>query len=84
MKSPTPRMFRAIRLSKATVRKMKQNLFVGQRSIMSSLSPLAAGVLYPSLGLMLRPEFGAPHVVVVDHRRAQCSVAPARENLTRG
>jgi Cu2+-exporting ATPase len=48
----------AIRLSKATVRKMKQNLFWAAIYNVVAI-PVAAGVLYPSLGLMLRPEFGA-------------------------
>jgi cation transport ATPase len=48
----------AIQLSKATVRKMKQNLFWA--AIYNPVAiPIAAGALYPSLGLLLRPEFGA-------------------------
>ena len=48
----------AIRLSRATVRKMKQNL--GWASVYNVLAiPIAAGVLYPSLGLELRPEWSA-------------------------
>jgi Cu2+-exporting ATPase len=49
---------RAIRLSNATVTKMKQNLFWA--SIYNVLAiPVAAGALYPSLGLELRPEWSA-------------------------
>ncbi len=48
----------AIRLSKATVRKMKQNLFWAAAYNLVAI-PVAAGVLYPTFGLLLRPEFGA-------------------------
>jgi P-type Cu2+ transporter len=48
----------AIRLSRATERKMKQNL--GWASIYNVLAiPIAAGVLYPSLGLELQPQWAA-------------------------
>ena len=48
----------AIRLSKATVTKMKQNLVWA--SVYNILAiPVAAGVLYPKFGLTLRPEFSA-------------------------
>lgn len=48
----------AIRLSKATVRKMKQNLFWA--AIYNILAiPIAAGVFYNSLGWSLRPEISA-------------------------
>ncbi len=58
MKSDPLDVLRAIRLSKATVTKMKQNLFWA--SIYNVLAiPIAAGVLYPSLGLELRPEWAA-------------------------
>ena len=58
MKSDPADILRAIRLSKATVRKMKQNLFWA--SIYNVLAiPVAAGVLYPSYGISLRPEFAA-------------------------
>ncbi len=51
-------ILRAITLSKATVRKMKQNLFWA--SIYNVLAiPIAGGILYPSFGIMLRPEFAA-------------------------
>jgi hypothetical protein len=58
MKSDPFDVLTAIRLSKATVRKMKQNLFWAAIYNVVAI-PVAAGVLYPSLGLMLRPEFGA-------------------------
>jgi Cu2+-exporting ATPase len=58
MKSDPLDVLRAIRLSKATVTKMKQNLFWA--SIYNVLAiPIAAGALYPSLGLQLRPEWAA-------------------------
>jgi Cu2+-exporting ATPase len=58
MKSDPLDVLRAIQLSKATVRKMVQNLFWA--SIYNVLAiPVAAGVLYPSLGVELRPEWAA-------------------------
>jgi Cu2+-exporting ATPase len=58
MKSDPLDIMRAITLSKATVRKMKQNLFWA--AIYNVLAiPVAAGVLYPSLGIALRPEWSA-------------------------
>lgn len=48
----------ALRLSKATVVKMKQNLFWA--AIYNVLAvPVAAGVFYPALGWSLRPEISA-------------------------
>jgi Cu2+-exporting ATPase len=48
----------AMRLSRATVRKMKQNL--GWASVYNVLAiPIAAGVLFPSAGIELRPEWSA-------------------------
>lgn len=58
MKSDPRDVLGAIRLSRATVRKMKQNLFWAAIYNVIAI-PIAAGVLYPSLGLILRPEFGA-------------------------
>jgi P-type Cu2+ transporter len=58
MKSDPLDVLTAIELSKATVRKMRQNLFWAAIYNVVAI-PIAAGVLYPSLGLMLRPEFGA-------------------------
>ncbi len=58
MKSDPADILRAIRLSKATVTKMKQNL--AWASIYNLLAiPVAAGVLYPSFGITLRPEISA-------------------------
>lgn len=58
MKSDPADVLRAIRLSKATVAKMKQNLFWA--SIYNVLAiPVAAGVLYPSFHISLRPEISA-------------------------
>ncbi|MFZ2523088.1 MAG: copper-translocating P-type ATPase [Minisyncoccia bacterium] len=58
MKSDPMDILRAITLSKATVRKMKQNLFWA--SIYNVLAiPIAGGILYPNFGIMLRPEFAA-------------------------
>ena len=48
----------AIRLSKATVRKMRQNLFWAAIYNVIAI-PIAAGLLYRPLGILLRPEFGA-------------------------
>ncbi len=58
MKSDPLDVLGAIALSRATVRKMRQNLFwaVGYNTI---AFPIAAGVFYPSLGLVLRPEIAA-------------------------
>ena len=58
MKSDPLDVLSAIQLSKATVRKMKQNLFWAAIYNLIAI-PVAAGALYPSLGLLLRPEFGA-------------------------
>jgi Cu2+-exporting ATPase len=58
MKSDPLDIIRALTLSKATVRKMKQNLVWA--SVYNILAiPIAAGVLYPSLGIELRPEWAA-------------------------
>lgn len=58
MKSDPADVLRAIRLSKATVLKMKQNLFWA--SIYNLLAiPVAAGILYPQFGISLRPEVAA-------------------------
>ena len=58
MKSDPADVLGAIRLSKATARKMKQDLFWAAIYNVIAI-PIAAGVLYPGLGLVLRPEFGA-------------------------
>lgn len=58
MKSDPSDVLKAIVLSKATIRKMKQNLFWA--SIYNILAvPLAAGILYPAFHIMLRPEIAA-------------------------
>jgi Cu2+-exporting ATPase len=58
MKSDPLDIVNAITISKATVRKMKQNLIWA--SIYNVLAiPVAAGVLYPALGIVLRPEWSA-------------------------
>ncbi len=58
MKSDPLDILRAITLSKAMVRKMKQNLFWA--SIYNILAiPVAGGILYPGFGIILRPEFAA-------------------------
>ncbi|HEY6202565.1 MAG TPA: copper-translocating P-type ATPase [Candidatus Limnocylindria bacterium] len=58
MRSDPRDVLGAITLSKATVRKMKQNLFWAAIYNLIAI-PVAAGALYPTLGLLLRPEFGA-------------------------
>jgi Cu2+-exporting ATPase len=58
MRSDPADVLNAITLSKATVRKMKQNLFWA--SIYNLLAiPIAAGVLYDPFGILLRPEWSA-------------------------
>jgi len=58
MKSDPYDIVKAIILSKATVTKMKQNLFWA--AIYNVLAiPVAAGVFYTSLGISLRPEISA-------------------------
>jgi P-type Cu2+ transporter len=58
MKSDPLDIVRAIRLSKATVRKMKQNL--AWASVYNVLAiPIAAGAFYTTLGWSLRPEVSA-------------------------
>lgn len=58
MKSDPLDILRAIRLSRATVTKMKQNLFWA--SIYNLLAiPVAAGVLFPHFGIMLSPQWSA-------------------------
>ncbi len=57
MRSDPNDVLGAIRLSKATVEKMKQNLFWAAIYNVVAI-PIAAGALYP-FGILLRPEFGA-------------------------
>jgi Cu2+-exporting ATPase len=48
----------AMQLSRATVRKMKQNLvWASVYNVMAI--PIAAGILFPSAGIELRPEWSA-------------------------
>lgn len=58
MKSDPFDVIGAIALSRATVRKMRQNLFwaVGYNAV---AFPIAAGLFYPWFGLLLRPEIAA-------------------------
>jgi len=58
MKSDPVDVLGAIALSRATVSKMRQNLFwaVGYNTV---AFPIAAGLFYPSIGLLLRPEIAA-------------------------
>ncbi len=58
MRSDPADVLRAIRLSKATIRKMKQNLAWASVYNIAAI-PVAAGVLYPAYGISLRPEFSA-------------------------
>lgn len=58
MKSDPADILRAIKLSKATVTKMKQNLFWASIYNISAI-PIAAGVLYPAFHISLRPEIAA-------------------------
>jgi P-type Cu2+ transporter len=58
MRSDPRDVLGAIRLSRATVTKMKQNLFWAAIYNLVAI-PIAAGALYPAFGLLLRPEFGA-------------------------
>ncbi len=58
MKNDLYDVVRAIRLSKAVIRNIKENLFWA--FFYNSIGiPLAAGVLYPAFGIKLNPMFGA-------------------------
>ena len=57
MKSDLADVPAAIRLSRLTIRNIKQNLFWA--FLYNTIGiPLAAGVLYPVMGLLLSPMFG--------------------------
>jgi Cu2+-exporting ATPase len=58
MKSEPVDVLGAIALSRATVRKMRQNL-VWAAGYNTIAFPIAAGLFYPSIGLLLRPEIAA-------------------------
>jgi Cu2+-exporting ATPase len=58
MRSDPSDVLRAIKLSKATVTKMKQNLFWASFYNILAI-PVAAGILYPNFGIILRPEVSA-------------------------
>jgi len=55
----------SIKLSKKTLQKLKQNLFWAFFYNMLTI-PLAAGVLYPSLGILVRPEIAAATMILSD------------------
>ena len=58
MRSDPLDIVNAIRLSKATVRKMKQNLAWASVYNLAAV-PIAAGALFPAYGIELRPEWAA-------------------------
>ncbi len=86
MKSDPRDIQRAMRLSRETVRKMKQNL--GWASIYNILAiPIAAGALYPAYGLKLPPEASAllmsfSSVIVALNAVSLKRVGPALENVS--
>ena len=55
----------SIKLSKKTLKKIKQNLFWAFFYNMLTI-PLAAGILYPSLGVLVRPEIAAATMILSD------------------
>lgn len=58
MRSDPADVANAVRLSRATVRKMKQNLVWASVYNVSAI-PIAAGALFPAYGIELRPEWSA-------------------------
>src|SRR2546425_13209408 len=58
MKSDPSDVLRAIKLSKTTVTKMKQNSFWASFYHILAV-PIAAGILYTNFGIVLRPEVSA-------------------------
>jgi len=55
----------SIELSKKTLHKIKQNLFWAFFYNLLTI-PLAAGILYPSLGILIRPEIAAVAMILSD------------------
>jgi len=55
----------SIKLSKKTLQKKKQNLFWAFFYNMLTI-PLAAGVLYPSFSILVRPEIAAATMILSD------------------
>lgn len=58
MRSDPVDILKAIDLSRATMRKMKQNLFWASIYNLAAI-PLAAGIIYDSTGFQIRPEIAA-------------------------
>ena len=79
MKSDPADVLAAIRLSKATVRKMKQNLFWAAIYNVIAI-PIAAGVLYPCARHHAAPRVRrAGHVGLEHYRGVECAPASAND-----